>query len=147
MAIGIGTAPALFGPGMQLLVTGVAGPVPSDDFLLVNFLRHSDNAGFTYGTKTNLVAGTNVVTLGWDERLGFVAASQGQGMADGTAMDIIVTQYHANLTVVDTVAQQAWGALDTHSAPWQLLHFLVTSSSSDVAAILAAVRRVFPPTS
>lgn len=146
MAIGLGSVPTYIGPGFRMFVTGVSGPVPSDDILQVYLLRHSDGSEFTEGLIAPPVAGTNIVTIGWDGRRKQIMDGSGDGMADGTAMDVSVIQRHHDLTVVETIAATPFGVLDTHSYPWALMAKLVAASSADLAEILAAVRTSFPAT-
>lgn len=134
------------GPGMRLFVLGVVGPVPNDDFLQVELNRTSDGEGFTYGTIMPPIAGTNLVTLGYDGRLKTIVAGAPGGMADGTAMSVHCTQYHANGTVVDSSATTSYGVLDCRSYVWSLLRYAGSNGSASLDEILSAVRTTFPAT-
>jgi hypothetical protein len=135
-----GTVPASTGPGMRLFVHGVTGPVAVDDFLQVDLTRASDGGGYSYGTILGPIAGTNIVTFGWDGRLRKVVSGNVEGMVEGEPMQVYAAQYHAAGGLVDDSAVTAWGVLDTHSYPWCLMQY---SAAADLAAVLAAVHRDF----
>lgn len=145
MTLTFGTAPATTGPGMRVFVHIPAGPIPNDDFVQVSLNRASDGSGYTYGTKITNGSLLVLVTFGWDERLNIIAGGTTEGMAQGTAMQIVAQQYHANFTLVDSSVPTAWGTLDLLSYPWSLLAHVQAGLAPDIAAIKAAVMRQFPP--
>lgn len=134
------------GPGFRVFVVGVSGPVAAGDYLDVVLNRASDGSGFSYGVLTPVVAGVNLVTIGWDALSGRIVEGTTDGMPGGTAMTCEAIQHHADGTTVESIPPTAFGLLDLHSYAWCLLRYAARDGEATLGRILADVEVNWPST-
>lgn len=138
MALTILTAPGRIGPGMWVFVNqSTIGPIPVDDWIFVE-VRPVGGANIVRGTALMRGLHTVNVPLGIYEHTVaplFIDA----GLADGAAMTVQASQFHASGSFVDNTGAVAGWSWDPTSALWTLV-----AGGSDVQKILDAVIRIFP---
>ena len=136
----IATANGRVGPGMYVFVSGLAGPVPIDDFLYVEVYSGSHPNIVCLGTALcNGLTSVLVIPGVFQVEFGHNAATF--GASPGDSMTVAVTQFHANGVSVDNnaILGQLW---DPHTGMWFLQSGAV--GNGDLKRILDAVYRTFP---
>lgn len=139
MAIVVATATRI-GPGYVCYVSGISGPVPDDDrFTLCVKQTGATNclAGAVQILHGNTFA---TMTIGTNDT-GPLPSGIDVYVAPGASVDLIWTQSHHSGTVVDTgtVSSLIW---DPTGGLGGLIAQLASGAPGDLAAVLAAVRKV-----
>lgn len=143
MAISL-TIPSHCGPGYLVGLSGMTGPTPLDDTVLIGLRAPTSGNFVTAGLVQTLGATFVQVVLGVLFS-GVLSDGLDEWIPPGTALDLYWNQSHSDLSVVDsgTVSGILW---DPTGGAYQLMQIMLMRSGggSELAEVLAAVRRTFP---
>lgn len=126
------------GPGYAFTYIISAGPIPAGDYVAVT-AEPSGAPNFTdAGIKITHGSLVGTIVFGIAETSS-IANGPSNKVPDGTSMDITVTHYHANGTVVETTSYPAALPWDSTGKLYRLLE-ATTGPSGVLQQILAAVQ-------
>lgn len=133
------------GPGYAVQVNTSIGPVPNDDYVVVDVMPAGTSTVIETGSIIMHGSVVVILTLGVSRGGGGTLVPVLQYTPPGAAVDLELTQHHANGSISDTGTSSGW-TWDPLGGLYIVAQQLLASSTTTLDEILRRVRFTFPVT-